>query len=81
MKVSTITAGSAVVTVDGRELGAVERSDGDPTPGEGQWFGWLTPSSADMMANQHDRAARAQVWASTRHGAAEALVAYASSEG
>lgn len=80
MQIATVTAGLASVIVNGHELGSVERSDGDPTPREGEWFGWLTPSSADMMASQTDRAARAQVWAPTRQGAAEALLTYATAQ-
>ncbi|MCR2051833.1 hypothetical protein NSA19_02980 [Actinomyces bowdenii] len=74
-KLSTITAGMAHLVVDDSIIATIERSEGGPTPCEGQWFAYPCPSSADSMAHQHDRAARATVWGRTRSECAEEFLA------
>ena len=38
-----------------KRVGTIERSEGGPTPAEGEWFATYYPSSADLLANQWDR--------------------------
>ncbi|VEG28071.1 hypothetical protein [Actinomyces howellii] len=76
VKVTTTYAGHAIISRDGREIGTVERSAGGPTPADGKWFAYESPSDADMMAHQHDRASRAVAWGATRTQAVEAFLDY-----
>ncbi|MCR2051430.1 hypothetical protein NSA19_00880 [Actinomyces bowdenii] len=66
--------GMSVLKRHGRQVATLERSKGGPTPQEGAWFAYATPSHADMMAAQHDRAAHAHAWGRTRKAAAAAFV-------
>lgn len=68
IKIITIGPGDAQVLdrASERPLLHVERSQGGPTPGAGRWFATPTPSSADMLAFQHDRAGWAIAWGPTR---------------
>nr|DAV39732.1 MAG TPA: hypothetical protein [Caudoviricetes sp.] len=58
-KIKRVRSGYHYNMLDGERVGTMERSEGGPTPCEGQWFATLFPSYADMMATQWDRWQRA----------------------
>ena len=55
LKIKRVRRGYHYIMLDGEQVGTMERSEGGPTPAEGQWFAYWCPSDADMMANQWDR--------------------------
>lgn len=59
-----------------KRVGTLERSEGGPTPGVGEWFATNHPSSADYMGDQWVRWARAVAYGRTMN---ECLSAFARS--
>lgn len=59
LKIRRVRRGYHYIMLGSEQVGTMERSEGGPTPDEGQWFATLFPSHADMMANQWDRWPRA----------------------
>lgn len=55
LKIQRISRGYHYITLNGERVGTMERSEGGPTPGAGEWFATYYPSSADLMSNQWDR--------------------------
>lgn len=59
LKIKRVRSGYHYIMDGNEQVGTMERSEGGPTPAEGQWFAYWCPSDADMMANQWDRWPRA----------------------
>lgn len=55
LKIQRISRGYHHIMDGDKRVGTIERSEGGPTPGGGEWFATYYPSSADLMANQWDR--------------------------
>lgn len=59
LKIERVSRGYHYITLNGERVGTMERSEGGPTPAEGEWFATYHPSTADYMPNQWDRWRRA----------------------
>lgn len=55
LKIQRISRGYHYIMQGNLRIGTMERSEGGPVPGDGEWVATYYPSSADLMANQWDR--------------------------
>lgn len=55
LKIQRISRGYHYIMQGNLRIGTMERSEGGPVPGGGEWVATYYPSSADLMANQWDR--------------------------